>query len=208
MKPRLLLLGGGGHAKVIADILESSGAIELAGFVSVEEQPEELLGYPRLGGDADLPRLLDGGIRLAFPAIGDNRRRGLAIAELQRIGFEIANAVSVDAIVSRHATLAHGIAIMPGAVVNAGTRIGPGAIVNTNASVDHDCEIGECAHIAPGVSLAGAVRIGAGAFVGVGASVIQCIRIGEGTVVGAGAVVVSDLPAGVVAMGVPAIVRR
>jgi UDP-perosamine 4-acetyltransferase len=208
LKSRVVILGGGGHAKVVIDILEQAGEVDIAGFVSPGEQPDTFCGYPRLGSDDDLAGTLGAGVRSAFVAIGDNRRRMDCIRSVKRQGFHLINAISPAAIVSPRATLCQGIAVMPGAVINAGSRIEDGAIVNTNASVDHDCVIGACAHVAPGTALAGCVSLGEGVFLGTGSSVIPNITIGPWTTVGAGAVVVADLPDHVVAMGVPAAVRK
>ena len=203
-----MILGGGGHAKVVIDILEQAGEVDIAGFVSPAEAPDAICGYRRLGSDDALDETLRAGVQSAFVAIGDNRRRMDCIGSLKRRGFTLINAISPAAIVSRHATLSRGIAVMPGAVINAGTQIAEGAIVNTRASVDHDCVIGACAHVAPGATLAGCVRLGDGVFLGTGSSVIPNVTIGSWTTVGAGAAVVADLPDHVVAVGVPAAVRR
>ena len=204
MRQRVVILGGGGHAKVVADILEEMAQFEIAGYFAPAKSGEGLFGYPWLGDDAAAERCSDA----AFVAIGDNRRRMDCLESLKRRGVALVNAVHPLAIVSKHAELGEGIAIMPGAVINAGTRVGDGAIVNTNASVDHDCVIGACAHIAPGVALAGRVNVGEGVFLGVGSSVIPRITIGPWTTVGAGGVVVADLPGSVLALGVPARIRR
>ena len=208
MRDRVVILGGGGHAKVVIDILEQAGGFDIAGFISPDARPEEICGYRRLGSDAILEEILRTGVQSAFVAIGDNQLRSERIAGLRRQGFTLVNAISPAATISRYATLCTGIAVMPGAVINAGSLIQDGAIVNTNASVDHDCVIGACAHLAPGATLAGWVHLGDGAFLGTGASVIPKISIGRWTTVGAGAVVVSDLPDHVVAMGVPATIHR
>ena len=205
--PRCVVLGGGGHAKVVIDILQQAAEVEIAGFVDPVEQPD-LCGCRRLGSDDILSELFRSGVRSAFVAIGDNRRRMECIASVKQQGFTLINAISPGAIVSPHATLARGIAVMPGAVVNAGAHIGEGAIVNTNATVDHDCTIGACVHVAPRAALAGCVSLGEGVFVGIGASVIPRIAVGAWTTVGAGAAVIADLPDHVVAVGVPAAVRR
>jgi len=206
LKGRVVILGGGGHAKVIIDILEQAGETEIAGLVSLS--PQSICGYPWLGPDEVLADTLRSGIDSAFVAIGDNQRRLDCIDALKRTGFTLVNAISPAAVISRHATVACGVAVMPGAVINAGARLEEGAIVNTNASVDHDCIVGRCAHVAPGCSLAGWVKLGDGVFLGTGANVIPNISIGEWTTVGAGAAVVEDLPAQVVAMGVPARIRQ
>jgi UDP-perosamine 4-acetyltransferase len=201
---RVVILGGGGHAKVVVDILEEMARFEIAGYCAPEPTPDGLLGYPWLGADDALRPEREA----VFVAIGDNRRRMDCIDSLRQRGFRLINALSPRAVISKHVTLGDGVVVMPGAVINAGARIGDGAIINTNASVDHDCEIRACAHIAPGTALAGWVRVGEGAFLGVGTSVIPRIGIGAWTTVGAGSVVVADLPGSVLALGIPARIKR
>lgn len=200
-------MGGGGHAKVLVDILEQAADVEIVGFVSVNEQ-ETVYGYPRLGRDDVLPAVLDSGVRLALVAIGDNKRRKRSMDMVRKCGFRLSSAISPAAVISKYVSLGEGIALLPGAIVNANSSLGDGVIVNTNASIDHDCFLGECVHVAPGASVAGRVRLEPGVFLGIGSSVIPGVTIGSWTVVGAGAVVVSDLPSHAVAVGVPAAVSN
>lgn len=204
MNERVVVIGGGGHAKVLVDIIEQSADIEIVGFVSTDEH-EKLYGYPRLGNDDVLPAVFDSGVRSALVAIGDNRRRKLWIDTLRKRGFRLISAISPAAVVSKHVRVGDGIALLPGAVVNADADLGDGVIVNTNASIDHDCVVGKCVHVAPGANVAGCVRVEEGVLLGTGSSVIPGVTIGSWTIVGAGAAVVSDLPANVVAVGVPAV---
>ena len=201
---KLIVIGGGGHAKVILDIAGRSGDFEVVGCVARDEPKSGELSVPYLGDESSLPHFLSAGVRLAFVAVGDNRAR----AQLSQLalghGFEIANIVSPYAILSDGVTLGRGIAIMPGAVINTGARIADGCIVNTGVVLDHDCKIGAWGHLAPGTVLAGSVETGEGAFLGVGVRVIPSISIGAWTTVGAGAVVIRDLPGNVCAVGVPA----
>lgn len=206
MTPRVLLVGGGGHARVILDILKANEEYEIAGFTSLDrdEKTSAMFNYPWLGTDYALPHLHSTGIYNAFVAIGNNQRRKASAQDLKALGFTLINAISRHAILSRHATLGLGIAVMPGAIVNAGTEVGDGAIINTNASVDHDCLIGAFSHIAPGVTIAGSVRIGKEVLIGVGARIIPGVTIGNRAIIAAGAVVTHDLASDVMAAGVPA----
>jgi UDP-perosamine 4-acetyltransferase len=205
---KVLIVGGGGHAKVIIDILQSRGDVHLAGYVNSGEQTGPLLGIHRLGDDSSLPALFAQGIRSAFVAIGDNSLRKERTRALRQIGYCLINAISSHAYISQYASFGTGVAAMPGAVVNAAATVGEGAIINTNASVDHDCIVGAFAHVAPGAALAAQVDMGEGVFLGVGACVTPGITIGAWTVVGAGSVVVRDLPGGITAFGAPAKPKR
>ena len=206
-RQRVVILGGSGHAKVVIDILQSRGDIQLEGYLAPVEEAPALCGTPWLGNDNSLPMLLEQGVRTAFVAIGDNALRKERMEVLLRMGYRLINAISPHATVSRHATLGAGISVMPGAVINAEANLGDGVIVNTNASVDHDCLIGAFCHVAPGCSLAGRVRVGEGAFLGTQTAVIPGISIGAWATVGAGSVVIRDLPDNATAFGIPARLR-
>ncbi len=203
MKPRLVIAGAGGHAKVVAEILLEAGEFELAGTVSVQAGGN-LLGLPALGGDEILPELRKSGITHAFPAIGDNAARMKVLDRLTALGFALVNAISSRAAVSSRTRLGRGLAVMPGAVINVDSVVEDGAIVNSGATVDHDCRIGRCAHIGPGVHVCGKVSVGEGALLGVGSCVIPDLGIGAWAVVGAGSSVIRDVPPGDRVAGVPA----
>lgn len=209
MNHKLVVIGGGGHARVVLDILHSIGQFEIAGFTSEapEERTSQIFACQRLGTDEVLPDLLGLGVRHAFVAIGDNPRRRLCFNRLAGMGFSLVNAVSPYAIVSPHVSFGTGIAVMPGATINAGTSVADGVIVNTNASIDHDCVIGAFAHVAPGVAIAGNVNVGSGVLLGIGARVIPGISIGPNTIIGAGAAVIEDVASDRTAVGVPAMVK-
>lgn len=204
----VLLVGAGGHAKVVIELFRASDRYTPAGLIAQDSTSISLLGVPILGCDADLPRLRASGLTHVFVAIGDNQRRLSMGYQLADMGFSIVNAISPAAIVSPSVRLGFGIAIMSGGIVNAEAQIGNFAIVNTGASVDHDCRIGEGAHLAPATALAGNVTAERLAFMGVGSTAVPGVRIGESAIVGAGACVLHDIPAGATAWGVPARIMR
>jgi UDP-perosamine 4-acetyltransferase len=199
----VIVVGAGGHAKVVIELINAIAKYRLIGLVA-KGSSGETGGIPVIGTDDDLPRLRQSGVEHAFVALGDNRRRLTIGRHLQRLGFKIINAISPTAIISPSVQLGAGIAIMSAAVINAECRIEDFAIINTGVIVDHDGQIGEASHIAPGCALAGTIKVGRLAFLGTGTSVIPGISIGEEAVVGAGACLISDVPSRMVAVGVPA----
>lgn len=199
----VIVLGAGGHAKVVIELLRASGH-EVFGVLDADPAPRTVVGATVVGDDSRLESLKAEGVTHAFIAIGDNGLRLRLGRKAQKAGFELVNAVSPFARVSPSVRLGAGIAIMAGAVINAESDIRDLAIINTGAVIDHDGLICEAAHVAPGCVLAGDVTVGQRAFLGVGTSVIPGRRIGEDVVIGAGACVVHDIAAGSLAMGVPA----
>jgi UDP-perosamine 4-acetyltransferase len=204
----LVIIGASGHAKVVIDLFREVDAYRVIGLIDADPTPRKVLGVPVIGSDSDMDALRGQGVSSAFVAIGDNRLRLKIGRQLERQGFTLVKAVSRRAAISPSALLGAGVAVMAGAVVNAETRLEDLAILNTNASVDHDCRLGEACHVAPGSAIAGNVDVGRLAFLGVGVRAIPGVVIGEGSVVGAGATIVRDLPANTVAMGTPARVIR
>jgi UDP-perosamine 4-acetyltransferase len=204
----VVILGAGGHAKVIIELLRQDRSLALVGLVDVQRTRTDLLGVRVIGSDGMLPELRRGGVKHAFVALGDNRARLNAARRLRDCDFQLVNAISSHACISPSARVGRGVAIMAGAVVNAETVIEDLAILNTRASVDHDGYVGEAAHIAPGCALAGRVHIGSLAFIGTGTSAIPGITVGENSLVGAGSCIVRDIPANSLAFGVPARIVR
>lgn len=198
----VIVLGASGHAKVCIELLRTM-AYDVSWCIGQGNEPP-CLDVPVLGGDHHLQRLRNEGYSQAFVAIGANGLRRRLADDLDALGFELVNAISPHAWISPSARIGKGVAVMAGAVVNADVQLADLSIINTGACIDHDCEIGIAAHVAPTCGLAGNVRVGAGAFLGIGAKVIPGIDIGADVIVGAGAVVVKNLLSGSKAMGVPA----
>lgn len=202
---KILLIGAGGHARVCLEALRD--AHPMAEFVAVSRDQSSIddLGVPIIGSDADL-QIITQRVHstTAYVAIGANQARADAAQRWLAVGGTLVDAVSRFAMVSTSASWEPGVALLPGAVVNAATRLGSCVIVNTNASIDHDGVVGSFSHIAPGVAIAGGVTIGERVLVGIGARVLPGLTIGDDAVIGAGAVVVADVPSGAVVVGVPA----
>jgi UDP-perosamine 4-acetyltransferase len=202
--PKIVVLGGGGHAKVAMETIRDEGRYDIAGFLDGAEAGEEVLGIPRLGDDDMIGSLRERGVTHVFPAVGSNAIR-VRLGDLAReAGLGIASAISPFAHVSKTAKIGEGVLIVAGAVINAEATVEDFVIVNTNASVDHDCHVGAGAHIAPRSALAGRVRIGPQALIGIGAAILPQVTIGANAIIGAGSCVVCDIPPGAKAYGVPA----
>jgi sugar O-acyltransferase (sialic acid O-acetyltransferase NeuD family) len=209
---RVLILGAGGHAQVVADILmracEAGAKFQPIGFL--DDNPSltgmAIRGLPVLGTIAQLDEFDHEAI---IVAIGDNRTRAHIFETLQARGEQIANAIHPAAVLAPDVCLGKGVMICAGVVVNTGTIIGDNVILNTSCTVDHHNYIGNHAHIAPGVHLGGDVTIGEGTVIGIGATVVPQRTVGAWSVVGAGSVVTRDIPAYSTAVGVPArVIKR
>ena len=202
---KILVIGAGGHARVCLEALRDVGANWTFVGVSLDGSGIDGLGIPVIGTDSDLLTTAQSGqFTTAHIAIGDNSARQDAARRWLETGGRLIDAVSRFAMVSDTARWQPGVALLPGSVLNAAAQLGSCVIVNTNASIDHDVDIGSFTHIAPGVAIAGGVTIGERVLVGIGACVLPGITIGDDVVVGAGAVVTTDVPSGTVVVGVPA----
>ncbi|HMQ31536.1 MAG TPA: acetyltransferase [Chloroflexaceae bacterium] len=213
-KPRshpvpLLLLGGGGHARVLIEAVQALGTYTIVGLL--DPRPElhntRILGVPVLGGDERLQNVYAQGVRHALVALGSvgnaaTRRR--VYEHGRAAGFELVTLTHPRASVSPTATLGAGATVLNGAVVGTYVSLGENVIVNTGAVVEHDSVVGDHVHVATRACLAGGVSVGALAHIGANAVVREGVRIGEGAVVGAGAAVVGDVPAWTTVVGVPA----
>lgn len=213
MKAKVVIVGAGGHARVLAELLQLTKDLELAGFTDSDAKLKDrfIQGTRVWGTDDILPALFSQGIQRFIIGVGStkhNGHRSRLFRQLLQMGFEAVTLVHPTAVVSPSAVVGRGTAILPRAVVNSQTRIGENVIINSGAIIEHDCIIGDHCHVASGACVSGGVRVGSGSFIGAGASVIQNIRIGRRCVIGAGAAVVRDIPDDRLAMGVPARIQR
>jgi len=204
---RVLILGAGGHGRVVLDILLQAGRYQVVGFL--DNNPaihgRRVDGIPCYGGIGELERL-HGELDIAgvVVAIGDNgSRRGLA-RQVESAGIELMSAIHPSATVANNATVGRNVVIAAGVVVCAHCQIGDSTILNTGCIIDHQSMIGEGSHICPGVRIAGRVKVESGVFVGIGATVIPNVTLGCECIVGAGTVVIEDVPPMATVVGVPA----
>jgi len=206
-RSRCLILGCGGHGRVVLDILRIAGQVDVVGFAdsSVEMIGRRVDGIEVLGCPDDLESIRSKhNIDSAIVAIGNNGVRRAFAHKLSELGFELINAVHPSANMASNATMGRNVVVAAGALVCAHCQIGDSVILNTGCIVDHESLIGTATHICPGARLAGRVTVESGAFVGIGATVIQSLRIGYESVIGAGAVVIRDVAPMSTVVGVPA----
>lgn len=190
------LVGAGGHAKVIAEILELQGDL-VKGVFDDNASITHLLHYPSFGFFN--PEMIGDRAKVII-SVGNNRIRK-SIAERLKVRF--GSALHPSVVLSKTATIGNGSVAMAGVTVNSEAKIGSHVILNTQCSVDHDCQIGDYVHLSPQVALAGGVKVGEGTHIGIGACVIQGITIGKWCTIGAGAVIINDIPDGATVVGNP-----
>ncbi|QCX32362.1 acetyltransferase [Caloramator sp. E03] len=204
---KIVLVGAGGHCKVIIDIIKSIEEFEIVGITDKSNICGNLLGIPIIGDDEVLQDLFNKGVEYAFVSLGsiDNLAfRYELYKKLKQIGFKVPTLIHKNSIVSPYASIEEGVCIMANAVVNANAYVGKNSIINTSSIIEHDCIIGDNCHISPGAKLGGNCKIGNNVHIGIGATVIHSINIGENTTIGAGAVVIDNIGDNKVAVGVPA----
>lgn len=201
---RCLLLGAGGHSRVVADtLLAINPDADIAMLDGLYPRIVENGGYPVIG---NIDRLAELSVRYptGLAAIGKANDRLALIERLESLGYSVPALIHPASWVSRNVDLGGGTVILAGAIVQTGTRIDRGCILNTGSSVDHDCTLAEGVHIAPGARLAGGVTVYDRAWIGIGSAVKENLSIGSDAVVGAGAAVIHDVSSGQTVAGVPA----
>lgn len=204
---RIVIVGAGGHAQVVADIIFAMRVagedVEVAGFVDDDRQRQgqELLGRPILGSITALAEI---DYDALVVAIGDNATRRRLFTEFQEDRQQLAVACHPRATIAAGVVIGPGAVICAGAVVNTGSEIGPNVILNTGCTVDHHNRIGAHSHIAPGVHMGGDVTIGEETLIGIGATILPQTTVGSKVTVAAGAVVHRSVADGTIVAGVPA----
>lgn len=212
MREKTVVLGAGGHAKVVLDIMRQRRMCICGLTDSCAAEGENCLGYPILGTDDKLPLLLKEGVvnaAVGIGHVGDPTARNSVYAYAKGLGFRFPNLFHPSAVISVSCKMQEGIVVAPKAVINADAAVGNICIINTSAVVEHDAFLEDGVHIAPGAVVLGGAFIGENTFVGAGSVVLQGIRIGKNCVIGAGSVVLQDIEDDCVAAGTPArVIKR
>jgi sugar O-acyltransferase (sialic acid O-acetyltransferase NeuD family) len=205
---KLLIVGSGGHGKVVADAAVEMGSWGKISFLDDKFPDLQLVaGLSVIGTIDSAASFLDQYSDLVI-GLGNNELRLELIKRCSLIGFNIVNVIHPRSFVSKISQIGQGTVVFAQAVVNPGVKIGTGCIINTSATVDHDCHLADGVHISPGVNLAGEINIGRCSCVGIGSCAKQQISIGNNVIVGAGTVIIKDIPDNVTVVGVPGRIIR
>jgi len=215
----IIILGAGGHGSEIVsylgDLVVSGEALRLVGGIDEGKARGPWCGSEVLGDFGRLKELVSAQPDVSFcyiTAVGNNQLRRQFVRTVTTFGASNLTAWTLRhprAVVGQDVLIGEGTCLAPGSILTTRVRLGHHCILNVQASVSHDCEVGDFVNLNPGAVVCGNVKIGAGCYIGAGATIIDNVSIGEWTVVGAGATVINDLPAGVTAVGVPArIIKR
>ena len=200
MNKSVIIIGAGGHGKVIADIVLNSGDLVI-GFLDDSCNEKSICGFPILGKISDYVEYKDNCMFVV--AIGNAKIREKIVSELPDVNWY--TAIHPTAVISKISTsIGCGTVIMANAVVNPGASIGKHCIINTSAVVEHDNIIEDYVHVSVGAKIAGTVHIGKRTWIGIGATIINNVDIGDDCVIGAGAVVVRNINIKGIYIGIPA----
>lgn len=203
---KIIIIGGGGHAKVLISIIKKSLQFELAGYVDINDQGE-ILGAQYLGDDNKLKEIFSQGIFNAGVGVGQvtvTQKRFDIVQKIKEIGFKFPVIVSKDAIVNEDVLIGEGSQLFDGAVINSGTRIGNFSIINTKATVEHDCTVGDYCHVATSAVLSGGVEVGDFSMIGSNSVIVQYKKITSKCMIGSGCVVTKNISEEGVYIGNPA----
>lgn len=203
---KIAIIGAGGHARVVYEILRHDKNMEVVAFVDnvTKGSDEKIMSIPVVGDHSVLAKLIKDGTKGFIVGVGDNKIRAHYFKEIINMGLDPINAVHPTAHIAYNARIAKGVVVATGATIATGAVIGNNSIVNTGAIIEHEDIIEEHVHIGPGTSIAGRVTVKKGAFVGIGCTVKGYVTIGKKAVIGAGSVVLEDIPNNAVAVGAPA----
>ena len=200
MKEKIVVVGGGGHAKVVIDAAKKARKIPICGIVDGKlRKGISVMGVRVLGDDAALRDLFENGVRKAFigvGSVGNSDVRKNIYRNLKKIGFILPVIKHPSAVVAASVKVGEGAFIAAGTVINPCVKIGKNAIINTRASIDHDCRLGDFVHVAPGVTISGAVSVGEETHIGTGANIINNVKIGKKCIIAAGETVRLDIKDG------------
>jgi len=211
-KEKIIIIGAGGHAKIVIEIIKSIGEFDIVGLIANEDEKEnEVMGCQVYKGDDYLDSFYIDGIKCAAIGIGgyrDNRLRKKIYKKVQKIGYIIPPQIHPSAIISSTANISNGSVVFAGVIINPEVKIGENTIIATGSTIDHETVVKDHVLISAGVTVGASVKIEKGVLLALGSKVISGITIGEYALIAAGAVVVDDISANEVVFGIPAKIKQ
>lgn len=196
-KEDIIILGRGGHAKVVIDIIEAAGLYNIIGITDVSiDEANSYRGYPMLGDDDVLSVYFENGVKNVAIGLGgyrNNNNRKEVFNKVKIMGFNVPVLIHPSAIISNSVVVCEGSVIFSGVNINTDVKIGKNNIIATGANIDHETSLGDHVLISAGVTIGGNVEIANEVLIALGSNIISGVKIKEKIVVGAGAVVVNDL---------------
>jgi sugar O-acyltransferase (sialic acid O-acetyltransferase NeuD family) len=203
----IILIGGGGHAKVVIDILEERGDYNILGIIAKNKGDGiGIGGYQILGNDNDLQELFNKGVKFAAMGVGgytNNTLRKRIYEDLKRIGFQVISAIHPTASISRTVLMGEGNVVFSGVVIGPYVRLGNNIIVATGSTIDHDSVLKDHSLISAGVTVGAETQIEEGALLALGSKIISGITICKGALIGAGAVITRNISEPGTYVGIP-----
>ncbi len=207
MKRPIIIIGAGGHARVLIDALRLLSA-EVIGATDANplKAGMTISGVPVLGTDEVVTNYQQDGVWLVngLGSVGAPALRTRIFCYFTSLGYSFTSVIHPSAILAPDVTFGEGVQVMAGSILQTGCQVGANSLINTGTSVDHDCCIGTHVHLAPRVTLSGGVQIGDGVHIGTGAVIVQGIKVEKNSIIGAGAVVLKDVAENTKVWGVPA----
>lgn len=203
----LIIIGAGGHGRVVADCAQQTGKYQKIYFLD-DSYPERKSNsiWEIIGKTEKYTRYLDNADFIV--AFGNNKLRQQVLENLIKANAKIISLIHPSAYVSQHSAIESGVVVFAQAVINIGSTVKTGCIINTGATIDHDCTIEAMVHISPGVNIAGGVTIGERSWIGIGASVIESITLAPNTQVAAGSSIIKPTQKNSLYAGVPAVFKK
>lgn len=204
---KVIIIGSGGHAKVVIDILLEMKDVEIIGLTSNNLYAGTLFaGFKVIGDDKILTKYLNKDYLIAIGIGGyrNNNSREKIYKRIKQLGFQFINAIHPRAIISRTVILGEAIVIYPGVVVNSDVQIGNNTIIATGSTIDHETLVGNNVLISAGVTIGAYSIIEDNSLLALGSKIISGIKIGMNAIVAAGAVVVKDVLEYESVFGIPA----
>ncbi|UOK56381.1 acetyltransferase [Bacillus sp. OVS6] len=202
---KIVIIGQGGHSKVIRDIISSTVEHKIVGYLDDKFNEFAITDNEFNGPISSAKIILEYDLHIKFIiAIGENKTREIIFKKLHLSNDYYVTLIHQSAVISPSAKIGSGTVIMANTIINADANIGHHTIINSGSIIEHDNKIGHFVHVSPSSTLTGAVKVEDGVHIGAGATIIPNINIGKWSIIGAGASVINDIPANSTAVGVPA----